>query len=56
MHIFIMSELKSRIPLLSMIINKTHHQNELINNLENVLKINVEKEFNLINLKIIQVP
>jgi len=31
-----MSELKSRIPLLSMIINKTHHQNELINNLESV--------------------
>ncbi|XP_001945062.1 EH domain-containing protein 3 [Acyrthosiphon pisum] len=35
-HAYIISELKSRLPLLSRIINKTHHQNELINNLENV--------------------
>jgi len=31
-----MSELKSRLPLLSRIINKSYHQNELINNLESV--------------------
>lgn len=35
-HAYIMSELKSRLPLLSRIINKSHRQNELINNLESV--------------------
>jgi len=39
-----MSELKSRLPLLSRIINKTNHQNELINNLENVF-IDIQNKY-----------
>lgn len=36
MHAYIISELKSRTPLLSRFINKSKHQNELINNLEGI--------------------
>uniref|UniRef100_A0A2S2P5X6 EH domain-containing protein 3 n=1 Tax=Schizaphis graminum TaxID=13262 RepID=A0A2S2P5X6_SCHGA len=46
-HAYIMSELKSRVPLLSRIINKSHCQNELINNLENVFAEIQEKYKNL---------
>ncbi|KAF0753342.1 EH domain-containing protein 3-like [Aphis craccivora] len=46
-HAYIMSELKSRVPLLSRIINKSHCQNELINNLENVFAEIQDKYKNL---------
>lgn len=44
-----MSELKSRLPLLSRIINKTNHQNELINNLENVF-IDIQNKYKTLSV------
>ncbi|KAL5232903.1 hypothetical protein ACI65C_000313 [Semiaphis heraclei] len=48
-HAYIMSELKSRLPLLSRIINKTNHQNELINNLENVF-IDIQNKYKTLSV------
>jgi len=42
-----MSELKSRLPLISRILNKSNRQNELINNLENVFTDIQDKYKNL---------
>lgn len=42
-----MSELKSRVPLLSRILNKSQSQNDLINNLENVFAEIQDKYKNL---------